>query len=577
MFIDNFKKNNNTRGAAAILVTMLVLAFITTIAFVVGRLMIQEIKVSRDITNSFKAYELGIGGLERGSKNYKDAGSWPVVGLGPDNETEYQVDFQDGVIISEGKFNELERQLEVRRIFGGLFIQISTFGSNSCGVSNDSYAYCWGANSKGQIGNGNVTSSSVPALVLKGEAVADDHDGVYLKNIKSISVGDQFACAVSGDTTGNNVYCWGFNNSKQLGDPDLSGGDSSTPRRVHANVEVVGSDKNGNFLVNIEKLSAGGGHVCAVAKSENLYCWGSNSKGQLGVGDPGMPDSSEARRVRAGNAVPDDTNSGFITNIKSIQSAGGNEDGAFSCAVSFAGKLYCWGLNLHGSGSGNNHGLLGDGTTVSKFTPVRVLQADGAEPGDTDNGYLSNIKEVGGGVLHTCAISEDNTGNNIYCWGVNEGGQLGNGNTNPVTSLAPVRVLAGGALGGDKDGLEIYLKNMKVVAGGGSHTCVISNNTGNINSQYNVYCWGQNTSGQLGKGDATTSLSPVRVNKGSAKDGDYDDTYLVNLRTIYGGEGHTCAVSQNYFGYCWGSDSNGQLGNDLNNESQLEPVDVTGN
>jgi len=134
------------------------------------------------------------------------------------------------------------------------------------------------------------------------------------------------------------------------------------------------------------------------------------------------------------------------------------------------------------SGSFNQTTVSGAGTEAA----IKALQS-----------LKITIKEVAAGYYHTCALTEKGE---VYCWGYNYSGQLGDGTT--TGRYTPVRVLKGAAATGDNDGT--YLTNIKAIAAGRYHTCAISN-------QNNLYCWGGNGYGQLGDGTTNMRSTPVRV------------------------------------------------------------------
>jgi hypothetical protein len=139
----------------------------------------------------------------------------------------------------------------------------------SCGLGFNT-GYCWGNNSAGQLGNGTVTSSSVPVAVSGGLNFAD-----------RISTGAHHACGPV-NTFANGIqfsyaYCWGDNSFGQLGNGTTT--NNATP------IVVAGG-------LNFRTVSAGGRHTCGLTSSlpssptagGAAYCWGDNSSGQLGNG-----------------------------------------------------------------------------------------------------------------------------------------------------------------------------------------------------------------------------------------------------------------------------------------------------
>jgi hypothetical protein len=134
----------------------------------------------------------------------------------------------------------------------------------------------------------------------------------------------------------------------------------------------------------------------------------------------------------------------------------------------------------------------------------------------------------------------------LYCWGYNGFGQVGNG----TTANQPTPVAVGGALAG---------VTVSQVSAWNYHTCAVS-------SAGALYCWGNNSNGQLGDGSTTNSSSPVAA-VGGALAG-------VTVSQVSVGENHTCAVSAGAL-YCWGHNGSGQLG-DGTLTSRPSPVAVAG-
>ena len=196
-----------------------------------------------------------------------------------------------------------------------------------------------------------------------------------------------------------------------------------------------------------------------------------------------------------------------------------------SCAIVLNGRAYCW-------GSGNS-GKLGNGSTASSRVPVAV-NTSGVLAGKT-------IKQISAGENHTCAIASDNR---AYCWGSNKNGQLGNGST--ADSRVPVAVNTSGVLVG---------KTIKQILAGGDHGCVVA-------SDDKMYCWGLNNNGELGNNSSVNSSVPVAVNTDGVLAGK-------TIRQMSAGFSSTCAVDSGYGIYCWGYNSNGQLGNNSTNNSRV--------
>ena len=218
---------------------------------------------------------------------------------------------------------------------GAPFVSIAAGASFTCGVAQlNGVAYCWGANSIGQTGDGQKINYgnvfvSTPQQVVGGLA------------FKSVSLGNQYACGV---TTAGQAYCWGSNNTKLGAGPT---NDSSSP------VAVLGG-------YTFRSISAGALHACGVTTTNAVYCWGRNGNGELGVAPPNASSASDTP-VRAG--------SNFTASEVSAAGTGTGSSG-HTCAISVDRlTAYCFGRN--------DVGQLGNGATtsasVANATPAIIV------------------------------------------------------------------------------------------------------------------------------------------------------------------------------------------------------------
>ena len=149
-----------------------------------------------------------------------------------------------------------------------------------------------------------------------------------------------------------------------------------------------------------------------------------------------------------------------------------------------------------------------------------------------------NVTAVSVGDKHVCAIAKGS----VYCWGDGANGDLGSGTTSQSTTP---QVVAGALMG----------KTVTAIASGQSFSCAIADGS--------LYCWGLNTSGQLGIGPGTNSLNPALV--GGLLAGK-------TVTAVTAGQTHACAVA-NGAAYCWGLGTGGQLGDSFGTSSNV-PVAV---
>jgi alpha-tubulin suppressor-like RCC1 family protein len=244
-------------------------------------------------------------------------------------------------------------------------------------------------------------------------------------------------------------------------------------------------------------IAAGNAHSCAL-EDGRAYCWGENDYGQLGDGstaDSAVPVAVVTTGVLAGKT---------LTQI----SAGGG-GGLDTCALDSAGAVYCWGAGLDGG--------LGDRSTADSSVPVAV-DAAGALAGKT-------ITEISTGADGACAL--DSAGA-AYCWGDNDYGELGDGNTLP--SSVPVPVDHGGALAG---------KTITQVSAGYEDTCA-------LDSAGAAYCWGDDYYGELGDNGRNGNYSDVPLAVSGALAGQV-------LTQVSAGWWDACALDRDGSAYCWGT------------------------
>lgn len=408
----------------------------------------------------------------------------------------------------------------------------------TCAVVNYR-AYCWGHDVRGQLGNGlydggdiNAKSSidsQVPVKVYQETGVLAG------ENVIKVFAAGYHACAL---TQSGKMFCWGYNGFGQLGDGTTN--DSSVPVQV------------GGLLAskNITDISGTAYGSCAIADGK-IYCWGEDSMGTVGNG-------STTTRVTTPTLVQ--TGSGGLpSNYTATKLANAGGDSYTNCAIA-DGKAYCWGNNKSGQiGDGTITTYTSDywsgtckiGSNNNKLKPTLVtnsaiagktvtsISTDGALNCDDPLGKQASTATGG----HTCAIAN----NSVYCWGENGLGQLGDG-TNAIKT-SPVAVNTGNSS-------AIKGKSMNDVRAGTNHTCASGGGA--------VYCWGQGKYGQLGNSTWNTySTYPVAVTKDStALDG-------TNVQSLGGGVNRGCAVIDTGRTFCWGVNTDGQLGDGTMNNRNL--------
>jgi alpha-tubulin suppressor-like RCC1 family protein len=336
---------------------------------------------------------------------------------------------------------------------------LSAGAGHTCFVNPQGAASCWGDNSNGQLGDGTRMSTSQPAAVY----------GHHL--FVSISAGFDHTCGVTADAR---VFCWG----------DISGGElteriAGEDQRNQSPVDLSGG-------LSFAAVSAGQYHTCGLTTTGAAYCWGDNQAGQLGNGTKKaslkpvpVAGGYIFRSVRAGNGSScgiTDAGSAYCWGaITSLQPGNGSQIASsrpvpvsgnlrfasisvgetHACGVTSEGKGYCWGDNQFSqlgptggsssaipvpvasgmtlasitAGRGITYALTRDGTAYSWGSGMDVLsltteEVPTAVPGQIFGTQELRFKLLSTSSAHACGLT---TTGEVYCWGSNKYGQLGNG------------------------------------------------------------------------------------------------------------------------------------------------------
>ncbi len=247
-------------------------------------------------------------------------------------------------------------------------------------------------------------------------------------------------------------------------------------------------------------IAIGDRHACAIKQSGELWCWGENTGSQLGDGTT----------TNALAPVQEKTVSQDWIDVALAETA--------TCGIKKDNSLWCWGVNSSGV-----LGQLGNGDLTAVIsTPTQVGS-------DKDWAMISARHSV------VCVIKSSGT---LYCWGDNWYGQLGIGDTGIHQSQ---KFLPTQEATQSSDWKKIYV-------GSDKSTCAIKKDN-------SLWCWGKNTSGQLGDGTKIERHVPTRL----GTDTDWAKAGVSDF--------HACAIKHDGSLWCWGDNTNGQFGDGTKNSS----------
>jgi len=358
------------------------------------------------------------------------------------------------------------------KVSGNISINISIkntltlFGFHTLFLCPNGTVYATGRNNYGQLGDYTNIEKHLPVQVLS--------------DVIEVSGGYQFSLALKSD---GSVWTWGHNDYGQLG-IGSTGGSINHPIIV-------------NIPTTITAISAGSFHCMALDVNNNVWVWGRNSEGQLGIGSnsnintPTMANISGVIAISGGML-----HSLFVKSNGTVMASGGNLYGQLGTGningsnnpvtcinINSVIKVSCGGVHslaLKSNGTvwswGYNHdGQLGNSTNNTSLIPIQV-------------NVLTGITDISSGDIFNLALKNVGLNGTVYAWGDNSYGQIGDGTY--TDSYNPKLVYSLTGVTG-------------IFAGSTSSFATLSN--------CSVWAWGDNYSGQLGDGSTTERTNPVPI------------------------------------------------------------------
>lgn len=360
------------------------------------------------------------------------------------------------------------------------FAQIDAGTTHVCAVAESGEPFCWGANDRGQLGNGSHAGTERPGPV--------DTDVLFQK----VTAGDGHSCGLSVDGV---AYCWGWNPYNQRGDADAFWDLNPIPVETNlrftdidagwhhtcaiaedATVHCWGSGRFGqlgNGLtpeasnvvqvlddVHAVAISAGAYHTCAVTESAQALCWGSNDLSQLGTGldDVIIPVPTPV----AGSVTWRDVAAGV----------------EHSCGIATDGRPLCWGSDAYGELGNRTRYVVG---LPGAETPVPVV-------------FPFEVVDIAAGLYTSCLVD---VGGTAYCWGRGTEGQLGIGGSAHQSVPQTIHMQPGRQMTSDRFNFT------QVALSSAAFTCGLADGS--------AFCWGTGPHGELGARGSRFASLPQRV------------------------------------------------------------------
>lgn len=379
---------------------------------------------------------------------------------------------------------------------------ISAGDAHTCATMKDGKVFCWGANTRQQLGSNNVTHSKVP-LEVKGIVASTEP--------YALATSEYNTCAVTSVKTA--TFCWGDNKYWQLGNKDETTAMSYSPVKVELPDSAASAP--------IDSLVGNHLRTCAQIGTE-AYCWGYvdsralKMEGGEETSYHKLPDKThpilmgplendpiktQKWNVLEGLVLLETNTCAFFPELKNPISCLDKDP-----EIGEMGKI-----NLITAEIARNQGVSGEGAADMK---------------------TNRQNEFTSGADHACVIGGKDI-NEVWCWGENSVGQLGQANKSFSKSLVRVKGLPG--------------QRIDKITSSNAHTCALT-------MEGLAWCWGSNENGQIGSrmGDPNgPALTAEKVEK------------LTNIMDMTAGGDHTCALLRDHTAWCWGSNKYGQIGSDI--------------
>lgn len=362
-----------------------------------------------------------------------------------------------------------------------------------CARFSNGQAYCWGPSEFAQLGH---------TLSANGPVKVDTSNLGGTKKFKKINAGYYHVCGIGMD---DKVYCWGYGFDGEMG----TGVKANYTKPVAPDVSGLPAG------ITFSEVRGGGSHTCALASNSNLYCWGYNGDGELGINS-----TTESLVPVAVDTTDIPGNKVFI----SLDT--GNYH---NCGITQDFKAHCWGWG--------GDRALGNGNTANRLRPYPVSTAP-IVSGST------SFSQISVGARASCATMSDGE---AYCWGT---GNVVSATAAGTTTSSPSKV--------SKANITTGSTTISSIVIGEAHGCLKTADNG-------LYCFGYNAVGQLCNGTFTNSNLPTNV---TANFPAFTDLTVSRAHSTF-----IIGQDQKIYGAGWGL--YGQLGAAIKRNSEVAVTPVT--
>jgi len=332
----------------------------------------------------------------------------------------------------------LEEGIALLESDGRRVVQVSTGTMHVLALRDDGSLWAWGRNNVGQLGLGNTTDQTTPQRVTGGAGTWSSISAAGCPDARS-----SYSFAI--DTDGN-LWAWGRGENGQLGMGTVgTTSNQTTPRQITAGPN------------RWKSISAGWFFTLGIDEDGNLWAWGRNNFGQLAQGN--FSDTIQATPIR------------ITSGPSSWQMVGAGRYHAVG--ICSDANLWTWGSNHLGQLGAGIH--MSENLRDARNTPVRITSG------------APSWKHLAVGAHYSLAIGTDDS---LWAWGAGSLGRLGLGNI--TENQATLQRVTGGA------------SSWETVSAGAYHSL-------GVGSDGSLWAWGRNNYGQVGDGNTVDRISPVRI------------------------------------------------------------------